>query len=151
MYGGFINIKGVKQSASNPKLNRDLSLIDINTLLENEVKDTKIKWSKLLVIDKIKKINVYVDSIHTYNEDQKKILKQYIRLSINRKKLLKDKDINYNTETGTVEEIYGLIFNETSKKFTISNKTSNKKQRTTKTTIKNKYRDQTSNIINGSK
>ena len=127
-----------------------MSLNDLNLLLDNEVKDTKIKWSKLLIVEKIKKINAYIDTINKYNDNQKKLLKQYIRLSINRKKLSKDKDIKYNPETGEVEEIYGLIYNETSKKFTISN-TSQKKQKVTKTTIKNKYKNQLSNSINGSK
>ena len=150
MYGGFINVRGVKQAAANPEFKKDMSLNDLNLLLDNEVKDTKIKWSKLLIIEKIKKINAYIDTVNKYNDNQKKLLKQYIRLSINRKKLSKDKDIKYNPETGEVEEIYGLIYNETSKKFTISN-TSQKKQKVTKTTIKNKYKNQLTNSINGSK
>jgi hypothetical protein len=151
MYGGFINIQSVKYAANNPKEKKQLSLTDLNIMLDNEVSNTKIKWSKLLMIEKIKKLNTYITSLTQYNDAQKKLLKQYIRLCINRKKLLKDKDVKYNPETGLVENIHGLNYNETSKKFTISNKVSKPKVKATKTTIKNKHRELTTNSINGIK
>jgi hypothetical protein len=148
MYG-YINVNGVKQASASPThSNNNISLSDINMLLDKEVKHIKIKWSKLLILDKIKKINSYITDLTIYNETQKLLLKKYIRLCINRKKLARDKDVKYNSETGRVECINGLLYNETSKKFTLSNNVS-KTNTKTNTTIKNKSREIITKSING--
>ena len=135
MYG-YINVNGVKQASAGPQgKNNSLSLNDINTMLDNEVNYKKIKWSKLLILDKIKKINNYITCLTIYNESQKITLKNYIRLCMNRKKLSRDKDVKYNSDTGEVECINGLVYNESSKRFTMSNNISKTKTKT-KTTIK---------------
>ena len=137
MPGDYINVHSVKIAANSIKpINNDISFVDMNNILDKEIKnDNKnVKWSKLLITEKIEKLNEYVNSLKKYNESQKKLLKQYIRLSINRKKLLKDKDVKYNINTGCIEEIYFLVYNENSKKFTLSNS----KSKNTKSTIKNK-------------
>ena len=137
MYG-YINVNGVKQASAGPQgKNNSLSLNDINMLLDKEVRNKKIKWSKVLILDKIKKLNNYITSITIYNESQKLLLQKYVQICINRKKLSRDKDVKYNSDTGKVECINGLIYNESSKRFTLSNNISKTKTKTkTKTTIK---------------
>ena len=137
MYG-YINVNGVKQASAGPQgKNNSLSLNDINMLLDKEVRNKKIKWSKVLILDKIKKLNNYITSITIYNESQKLLLQKYVQICINRKKLSRDKDVKYNSDTGKVEYINGLIYNESSKRFTLSNNISKTKTKTkTKTTIK---------------
>jgi len=151
MYG-YINVNGVKQASASPTHgnNNSLSLTDINMLLDKEVKYKKIKWSKVLILDKIKKLNNYIACLTIYNESQKLLLKKYIRLCINRKKLSRDKDVKYNSDTGKVECINGLIYNESSKRFTLSNNISKTKTKAnTKTTTKKKSREITTKSING--
>lgn len=134
MYG-YINVNGVKQASATPLENNTTTLNDLNTLLENESKNKKLKWSKIITIDKIKKLNTYIDKQTDYNDNQKQLLKQYVRLCVNRKKLVRDKEVKYNIETGEIEEIIGISYNESSKKFTLSSKSN------IKTTKKNKPRE----------
>ena len=142
MYG-YINVGSVKQATANKTNNETTSLVSLNTLLYNETNNKKIKWCKVIIIDKIKKLNIYIDKQTKYNDAQKKLLKQYIRLCINRKKLLRDKEIKYNIETGEVEDIIDIAYNEKSKKFTL---TSKHNSHSCKTTKKNKPRDLIINI-----
>ena len=144
MYG-YINVNGVKQASSIPTGNDTTSLTNLNTLLDNETKNLKIKWCKVIIVDKIKKLNIYIDKQTKYGDTEKKLLKQYIRLCINRKKLLRDKEVKYNIETGEVEDIINVVYNEKSKKFTLTSKHNLPGSKTTK---KNKPKDLTTNIIN---
>jgi len=144
MYG-YINVNGVKQASANPIDNETTSLSCLNTLLDNETKGAKIKWCKVIIVEKIKKLNIYIDKQTKYNDIQKQLLKQYIRLCINRKKLLRDKEVKYNIETGEVEDIINIAYNEKSKKFTL---TSKHNLQGCKTTKKNKPRDLTINNTN---
>ena len=141
MYG-YINVNGVKQASATPVEKQTTSLNDLNTLLDRESKNTKIKWCKIITVDKIKKLNEYIDKQIKYNENQKQLLKQYVRLCVNRKKLVRDKEVKYNIESGEVEDIIGISYNESSKKFTLSAKSN------IKTTKKNKPRDLTINTSN---
>jgi hypothetical protein len=144
MYG-YINVNGVKQASAIPKKCETTSLSCLNTLLDNESKHNKIKWSKLIIVDKIKKLNIYIDKNAKYNDNEKQLLKQYIRLCINRKKLLRDKEVKYNIETEEVEDICNICYNDKSKKFTL---TSKHNLQSSKTTKKNKPRDLSINITN---
>lgn len=137
MYG-YINVNSVKQASAIPKKQETTSLSCLNTLLDNESKDSKIKWSKLIIVDKIKKLNLYIEKQSKYNDTEKQLLKQYVRICINRKKLLRDKEVKYNIETGEVEEICNICYNEKSKKFTLTTKNNLQSNKTTK---KNKPRD----------
>jgi len=144
MYG-YINVNGVKQASAIPIKCETTSLSCLNTLLDNESKNNKIKWSKLIIVDKIKKLNIYIDKNAKYNDNEKQLLKQYIRLCINRKKLLRDKEVKYNIETEEVEDICNICYNDKSKKFTL---TSKHNLQSSKTTKKNKPRDLSINITN---
>jgi hypothetical protein len=134
MYG-YINAKSVNQASSNPKNKQTTSLIELNTMLDMETNFKKIKWCKIITVDKIKKLNIFIDKQSKYNDNQKLLFKQYVRLCINRKRLIRDKEVKYNIENGEVEEIIGILYNESSKKFTISSKSN------IKTTKKNKPRE----------
>ena len=73
MYG-YINVNGVKQASATPLENNTTTLNDLNTLLENESKNKKLKWSKIITIDKIKKLNTYIDKQTDYNDNQNSYL-----------------------------------------------------------------------------
>ena len=141
MYG-YINVNGVKHASATPPDDQTTSFNDLNTMLDEESKNKKIKWCKLIIVEKIEKLNIYIDKQSKYNDNQKQLLKQYVRLCVNRKKLVRDKEVKYNIESGEVEEIIGIAYNDSSKKFTLSSKSN------IKTTKKNKPRDLTTNNSN---
>lgn len=84
-------------------------------------------WSKLTKMEKIIKINNYVDSISSeQNLNSKDIeeLKQYLRQCLNRKMLLRIKDVIYDKKDGVIKKITGLHFktgvlNPKEKKYTL--------------------------------
>ena len=150
MYG-YINVNGVKHASATPPEHQTTSFNDLNTMLDEESKNKKLKWCKLIIVEKIKKLNIYIDKQPKYNDNQKQLLKQYVRLCVNRKKLVRDKEVKYNIESGEVEEIIGIAYNDSSKKFTLSTKSNiktTKKNNKEKTTKKNKLRDLTINTSN---
>lgn len=127
MYG-LINIKSSNNSDNT-------SYSDINALLDKETKEKKVKWSKLLINDKSTKMNAFIDR-SDYTDAQKKLLKTYVKTCFNRKKLLKDKEVQYNTETGEIEGIINLNYNEQNKRFTLTKKHLNSTVKNTKKRVK---------------
>lgn len=105
--------------------NGNKSYSDVNKLLERENKERNAKWSKLIISKKQQKLYAFIEKKGDYTDLQKKQLKIYVRNCFNRKKLLKDKDVDYNIETGEVEKIHNLNYNEQTKKFTLTNKSLN--------------------------
>ena len=119
---------------------------DVFSFLENEIQSNKKQiWIKLTKSDKYKKLKDYVnnslkDKYHLDDEEVQNIIR-YLNGLLDRKKLSKSSEINYNTDSGIIENIPNLIFNKNNRLFLIKNKekkTINKKARNTKTTIKNK-------------
>ena len=94
----------------------------------------KEPWGKLDKTVKIVKIKNYVDNLIknknnlTLNETD--ILKNYLINSLDKKKLHKVKDVLYNINTGEIENIPSLYFNDSNRKFTL--KRNDKKQSTSK-------------------
>lgn len=128
MYG-LVKIKSSDSS-------QNTSYSDVNALLEKETKEKHVKWSKLLMREKTEKMNAFIES-SDYNDGQKKLLKVYVKSCFNRKKLLKDKEVVYNAETGAIDSIVNLNYNEQNKRFTLSNKNASGKTKTKTKTQKN--------------
>jgi len=82
----------------------------------------KEQWSKLDKTNKIDKLNKYVDSLmisKNLSMDECDNLKFYLSSSLDRKKLLKVNEVNYNSIDGTIVNIPSLFFNEITRKFTL--------------------------------
>lgn len=107
--------------------NNDLSLNQNNNIINNEDKMNSFltneininnthnnkPWSKLEKYIKIKKLNDYVDSIREKQEltiDEGEELKKYLRISLDRKKLLRIKEVQYDKEKGKIINIPILHF-----------------------------------------
>lgn len=115
---------------------------DIQTLDDFLIKKNKIKqgktWSQLNKMEKIDKINNYVNSISSeYELTSKDIidLKQYLKTCLNRKMLQRMKDVHYDKVEGEIKKINGLQIkkgkiSDKEKKFTL--KHSDKKDSTLK-------------------
>ncbi len=97
----------------------------INTFLNQEKEFNKtLPWSKLGSGTKMKKINEYIDVFsnkNNYSKIQKKNLQLYLKKSMDRKKLQRARDVNYDISAGKIISIPGLIYNKDRNKFTLKN------------------------------
>ena len=96
---------------------------DIEAYLEKEKKQRKhLTWSRLDRSSKIKKLHDFAEnycSQKKLNEKELQDLKTYFTRSINRKKLLRVKEVTYDKEKECVLDVPQLIFNKTARKFTL--------------------------------
>ena len=95
--------------------------ININQILENEKQNNqKEPWLKLNKTDKIEKFKIFVDKFSEENQlddIQKNDLLSFLCNCLDKKKLLKSKEVNYNKEQGLILSIPNLT--SINKKFTL--------------------------------
>ena len=118
----------------------------LNEYLENEKRvSANTTWSKLNKAERLRLLDVYADAYTVANSltpEEVAILKSYLKQSLDRKKLQRVKDVQYDKATGTIKNIPGLMFNKQQRKFTL--KRSDKKTSTLKNLpTKKKRKDST--------
>ncbi|MAR50996.1 MAG: hypothetical protein CML42_07710 [Rhodobacteraceae bacterium] len=100
-----------------------LTTKNISNFLDEEKKiNSKKPWNKLEKSTKLKKLIDFVNIYSRANElsvIKKSELKDYLFVSLERKKLQRTKDIVYDIVTGKIKSIPGLDYNKNSKKFTL--------------------------------
>ena len=101
-------------------------LTDLNNFLEVEQKSvtTSAPWNKLSNTIKMQKITLFAllyQNENNMDDDERTILLNYLKDTINKKKLSKVKDILYDKEKGIITQIPGLHYNKQAKNFTIKN------------------------------
>ena len=153
-----VELKNIKYQTM--LINNNIKVTDISTahidninMFLSQEKEHNIKqpWSKLGNGTKLKKINNFINEYiekNKLNEKQKKNLQTYLKKSMERKKLQRARDVNYDIVNGKIINIPGLIFNKNNNKFTLKNlnKTGStlknlapkNKKKTIKTKTKNK-------------
>ncbi len=93
----------------------------ITNFLENESDANKKEpWIKLDKTQKIKKLNHYISKLsNDYNltSEENNNFQQLLMRYFERKNLTKAKDVNYNKETGIIQNIPHLFFNEIDRTF----------------------------------
>jgi hypothetical protein len=99
---------------------------NLNFILDTEKETTDIKkpWNKLTNLTKIQKLNKFAETYITNNDlsNREEVqLKKYLKECLDRKRLTKIKDINYDKEKEEIISIPGLIFNKINKNFTFKN------------------------------
>jgi len=96
---------------------------NVDLLLDQEYNlNKKETWNKLDKSIKMRKINDYIESLaikHTLSNDEKNNLKQYLSTSLDKKNIYKNKDVTYIKESGVLENIPILHFNNNTRKFTL--------------------------------
>jgi len=101
----------------------DLSNLE-KFLEEEKINNSNEPWCKLNKTIKYKKIQ---DFIEIYKKDKKldeeetKLLSVFLKDSLDKKKLLRVKDVIYDKEAGTIKEIPALSYTKASKHFTLKN------------------------------
>lgn len=105
------------------KTSNDLSNID--KFLEDEKNNNKNgPWCKLDKTIKIQKIVNFVEEYKNKNdldEEEEKHLIKFLRECLDRKKLQRVKDVNYDKVEGVIKDIPILSYNKSTKHFTLKN------------------------------
>lgn len=101
----------------------DFKLNSVETFLENErVSNKKESWSKLNKSEKKNKIKLFANkyiSEHNLSFDEHNSLIIYLNNLLDKRMLLKIKDVCYDKDKEIITQIPALIYNHTSKKFTL--------------------------------
>jgi hypothetical protein len=115
--------------------NLDHFLADEKKNSSNEV------WTKLDKTTKLIKFDEFVTEYcneNKYSAEEKDSLTIFLNTNLDRKRLLKAKEVIYDKETGKIKSIPSLIYNNTTKKFTL--KRCDKRQSTLKSLAPKKSR-----------
>lgn len=93
-----------------------------NFLNEDMDKNKKGLWPKLTKTSKINKIKKYIKDIsetYSLNEEEVSQTTNFLIKIIERKKLSKNNELNYNQDSGNIESIPGLTFNQLTRSFSL--------------------------------
>jgi len=104
--------------SSNDLTNLDKFLEDNKNNFQNE------PWCKLDKTIKTKKLLAYADNYtdtHQISENEKLLLIAFLKDCLDRKKLQRVKDVEYNKLTGEIIEIPALFYTKSTKHFTLKN------------------------------
>jgi len=127
------NIKYQNMLLSNSKLKNDAvsNIYNIDNFLKQEIQlNKKLPWNKLGKSRKIVLIKKYIikySNKHKLSDKLKQKLQAYLLLCIDRKKLQKIKDLQYDIEKNEIVDIPLLHFNKSNEKFIL--KRSDKKHK----------------------
>jgi hypothetical protein len=118
-YKSFLNSQILSDTATNN------SMVQIDELLETEKKTMNTEsWNKLDKRLKIQKLHAYAEKYGRENAlpvKEIKSLKMFFSDCLNKDKLSKVKDVDYDKQNGVINSISGLTFNVISRSFTIRN------------------------------
>lgn len=97
--------------------------INLDELLEIEKNKNKSEtWNKIDKTMKIKKLSIYADkygNCNSLSQKQVKGLKSFLIDCLEKNKLNKTKDVAYNKENGIIDNIPALLFNQSTRNFTL--------------------------------
>ena len=96
---------------------------EVDNILEKETLQNKSEtWNKLNKTQKLQKSNTYAEKYGTdqkYGTKEIKNLKQFFLDSLERGKLQKTKEVIYDKNTQTINEVPGLFLHPTNHNFTL--------------------------------
>ena len=99
------------------------NMSNLDIFLEGEKHTiTNEPWTKLDKTTKLQKFKIFVSSYcneHTDKDTDQHTLYKILSINLDRKKLLKAKDVVYDKDTGLITSIPSLFYNTTSKKFSL--------------------------------
>lgn len=110
------------------------TITTVHTMLENEMVQTnneKVAWSKLNKLCKINKLMDYADECkekHELSEEETKELKTYLKTLLDRKKLLRIKEVTYDKNKGILLNIQALVIEKKDNKMRFTLKNMDKKK-----------------------
>lgn len=108
-----------------PETKTSSDLTNLDKFLENEkINNSNEPWSKLDKTAKIKKLTLFAENYKNDNNlsiNEYENLLQFFRDCLDRKKLQRVKDVNYNKDTGEIKDIPALHYNKLLNHFTLKN------------------------------
>ena len=122
------NIKYKTMLLNGVALPETKSAADISNLekfLEEEKNNNSNEpWCKLNKTIKFKKLQEYIETYKNeknMDEEEVKLLTSFLKDSLDKKKLLRVKDVLYDKETGVIKDIPALTYIKANKHFTLKN------------------------------
>jgi hypothetical protein len=126
------------------------NLSNLEKFLEDDKNNNQNEpWSKLDKTVKTKKLFAFAEIYSkekNFTDDEKTLLCTFIKDCLDRKKLQRVKDVDYNKTTGEVKMIPALAYNKGSRHFTLKN--IDKRVSTLKSLPPKKVRSTAKNIVN---
>ena len=108
-----------------PETKSSTNLANLDKFLENEkITNSNEPWSKLDKTAKLRKLLVFAESykeLHNLTVEDYEHLIAFFKDCLDKKRLQRVKDVNYNKETGEIKDIPALFFNKPSNHFTLKN------------------------------
>ena len=108
-----------------PESKSSTDLANLDKFLENEkITNSNEPWSKLDKTAKIRKLALFAENYKNNNnlsEEEYNQLILFFRDCLDKKKLQRVKDVNYNKDTGEIKEIPALHFNKPTNHYTLKN------------------------------
>lgn len=132
-----IELKNIKYqtmllSSKNKISSNDENISDFQKFLDTkQTINESLPWSKLEKTVKIKKIKEYLKK-KDISKEQLVDLEKYILKCLKRKKLNRTKDVKYDISSCSIQDIPGITFNKSTKKYTLTRDSKKKKQIVTK-------------------
>lgn len=115
----LLNGKQIQETTS------ENNLSNLDKFLENEKNNNfNEPWCKLNRTDKMKKLVEFVEIYKTQknlDDEECEILTEFLKDSIERKKLQRVRDVLYDKNTGSIKDIVGLCYTRATKHFTLKN------------------------------
>lgn len=106
-----------------PKIKASFDMDNLDKFLENEKNQNAVEpWSKLDKTSKIKKLIIFAKQykeINNLDDNEYDKLVLFFKDCLDRKKLIRVKDVNYDKKTGIIKSIPFLNFNKTTNNFTL--------------------------------
>jgi hypothetical protein len=133
-------LKNNKTNINSNHTSTNIENIDI-FLSKEKLNDKKKSWSKLDKASKLKKLlsfSTQYCELNNLNKQDDIKLKEYLFESLDRKKLQKLKDVDYDISNGVIKCIPNLIFEKEKKKFTLKRDKKNSSLRLPRKTQKKK-------------
>jgi hypothetical protein len=103
--------------------NEDLCNLE-KFLEENKQNNQNEPWSKLDKTIKTKKLLSFAEKYtkdKNFTEDEEKLLIAFLKDCLDRKKLQRVKDVEYDKTTGEIKDVPALSYNKSTKHFTLKN------------------------------
>jgi hypothetical protein len=101
------------------------NLSNLDSFLENEKNNSKNEpWNKLNKTIKTQKLITFVNTYKNekkLTEEEEKALTSFLKDCLDKKKLIRVKDVVYDKVTGIVKDVPGLFYNKSNKHFTLKN------------------------------
>jgi hypothetical protein len=103
--------------------NEDLT--NLEKFLEDDKQNNKNEpWSKLDKTIKTKKLLLFAEKYtkdNNFTEEEEKLLTSFLKECLDRKKLQRVKDVDYDKTTGEIKDVPALSYNKSTKHFTLKN------------------------------